>query len=372
MSRVAAIFLLCACSEPVVEMHLVLPSNTTTPMPLLDTSCVTAVEVHAIGANYPADARDLTTSCQEFKPAATYTDVAATIRGKFELNIPAGGLSGLEMFGWSGQQPCAMQQMFQTPDLIFWADANYVGAQQIDLKLQPNLGCQRDTVKVRMVDMIGLAIAGTANTANCTAAEIPDTAGNAGVGSGTIIPREFEGNLQFFGNTEGNNQVNGLSTFQTPDIPGPKTCFAIDAGWDGGGATSCIVGGPPVCAGAGETEAAVLPQAVVNAAINLDTSLAGMWSGIVVGGVWSGTAKTPVSGATVTVDPSQGIIVYVDPVGVTGLKKSASQSATGASGLFVLYTNTVPSVTVMGPSGSPRMVTMSSPYDRVGASLISL
>src|SRR4051812_314351 len=89
-----------ACADPVVEMQLVLPKQS------MDTSCVTAVEVHANGATYPQVKEDRVISCIDIKPAATYAGVQTAIRGKFELGVPDTGLAGLEIFGWSGVAAC--------------------------------------------------------------------------------------------------------------------------------------------------------------------------------------------------------------------------------------------------------------------------
>ena len=371
--RLAAVALILgACTDPVIEMHLVLPGSST-PAQMQDTSCVTAVEVHAVGKNYPTDNRDLTTACIDVN-GKSYDDIANAIHNKFQLQLPQAGLGGIEMFGWSGASACNPMQGF-TPDLVFYSNAEYVGAEQIDIPLQPNIACQRANVKARVVDMMAL-LAGTApSSANCATAVVPDNAGDW-VDAGTIVSRVFENGDSYYGGLAWANVVGGTSTFDafTQTDPHAMSCFALRgaSGSETAGSATCAIGGTPVCAASGELEVPIVANTIASAALALDPALTAKWKGIVIGGVWkNGATKTPVTGATVQVDPTEGEVVYVDPMGTTGLTRRTTQS-TGASGMFLLYTNTIASVTVTAGTGTPRSVALAAPTDNNGAALIVL
>jgi len=87
-----------ACTDPVIELRLDLPADASR----WDTSCVTSIEVRALGQHYPLDPKDFTSTVLEIPgPAPTYTAVHELIRDKVALDLPASGLAGVSLVGWS-------------------------------------------------------------------------------------------------------------------------------------------------------------------------------------------------------------------------------------------------------------------------------
>jgi len=364
--RLAAFLLLAcvACADPVVEMQLVLPKTD-----VMNTSCISAVEVHANGATYPATKEDTVKQCIEIAAGSTYASVRDAIHDKFSLQLPDTGLASLEIFGWSGTAPCKDDMdPYTTPDLLFYGNADYIGQDQIQLPLTPNLDCSRSNVRVRLVDMF--ALIGGATCA--VASTVPDD-GTAGAGLGTLVPRAYGKGVEFFGNQEGANSLANIATFEGYTKVGSRSCLAIDGGSNSGGSTSCVIGGTPVCAGAGEIEQASLSNPIIVTASNWDTALLAKFPGVTIGSVWSsGATKTPISGATVEVDPAHGKIVYVDaPATGTTTLKVRTDAFTGPSGLFILYSDTLATVTVKA-NGASRTVQLGATTDLKAGALITV
>jgi hypothetical protein len=356
--RFAALLLVTACADPVVEMELVLPNAPN------NTSCVTAVEVHANGATYPQVKEDRVISCLDIQPAGTYAGVRDAIRGKFELGVPDTGLASLEIYGWSGVAACKDDMdPFVTPDLMFFGNAEYIGQDTIELPITPNLDCARSQLKVRIVDMFGLLGGATCATASTYA----DGAASAGLG--TLVPKPYGKGVELFGNIDGANTVGNLATFEGYTKIGSKSCLAIDGGSAMGGSTGCVVGGSAVCAGAGETEHVSLSQPILANDANFDNAIAAKFPGIVIGTVWS-SGKTPLAGATVEVSATHGKVVYLDPpaMGSTALKVR-TEASTGPSGLFMLYADTLVTAKVSA-GGTTRSVVLGATDELVAGAMI--
>ena len=72
-----------------------------------------------------------------------------------------------------------------------------------------------------------------------------------------------------------------------------------------------------------------------------------------------------------TVDPSHGKVVYVDPPDATGgLPPRADQHATGPSGLFILYTDTIVDVTIAGAGRTRKVRLGAHPSSFSGAMVV--
>ena len=361
MRGLIALVLMSACAEPVVEMQIVLPKNADT----FDTSCLTAVEVRVNGTTYPQDKQDRRRSCIEVTAGSTYASVRDAIRGKFELSIPETGLGGIEIYGWSGPTPCRDDlPPFVTPDLLFFGKGDYIGQDRVDIPLVPNVSCTLGDVKVRLVDMFAL-IGG----ATCTEAmTVPDN--EAGAGVGTLVPKLFGKGTDWYGNFAGAASQLNLASFKGLTQVGTRSCLAIDGGSLDHGSTSCVVGGPSVCAGPGEIEHASLSYDVLEVVTNYDSTLMVQFPGILMGSVWS-AARQPLAGAKVEIDPKHGKVVYVDPPpagsGLLGIR--GDQSANGPSGMFVLYTGTVIPVKVTG-GGATRTVMLGSADNATAGAMI--
>jgi hypothetical protein len=355
--RFAALLVVGACADPVVDMELVLPQQS------MNTSCVTAVEVHANGATYPQVKEDRVVSCIDIKPGATYAAVRDSIRGKFSLGVPDTGLASLEIFGWAGVAACKDDMdPFVTPDLMFFGSAEYIGQDTIQLPITPNLDCARSPVKVRLVDMFALIGGATCATASTFAD------GAAGAGLGTLVPKAYGKGVELFGNIDGANTLASLVSFEGYTKTGNKSCLAIDGGSADGGSTGCVIGGSSVCAGVGEIEHVLLSNAVLANDANFDNAIAAKFPGIVIGSIWN-AGKTPIAGATVDVPSSHAKVVYVDINGTTLTVRN--QASTGPSGLFMLYADTLVNAKVTA-NGATRTVTLGATDELVAGAMIAM
>ncbi|HEY5944623.1 MAG TPA: hypothetical protein VIV40_03990 [Kofleriaceae bacterium] len=360
MRSFVVLALVVGCADPVVDMQLVLPKTADT----FDTTCITAVEVRVTGGNYLQDSKDYRRSCIEISGGASYEAIRDAIRGRFEVAIPESGFSGIEIYGWSGPSACKYDDNpFVSPDLLFFGRGDYVGQDRVDIPVTPNLSCKRSQVNVRMVDMFALVGGATCAVAGTLQA--------AGVGSGTLVPRLYGKGNRWFGNLSGADAVGNLATFMASTQTGPQTCLAFDGGSEASGSTGCVVGGPSVCAAAGEIEQAAIPYALLEKADNFDASLMTKFPGIVFGSVWSSaTPRTTLAGATVSVDANHGKVIYLDPPNASGvLGVRGDQSATGPSGLFVLYSDQLVSVKVSA-AGVSRNVTLGAIDESAGGAII--
>lgn len=363
MRSVIVIGLLTACTDPVVEMELVLPKNADS----FATSCITAVEVHATGSDIALDSDDYEYGCIDISGGDSYAAIRDEIKGKFELDIPDSGLSGIEVYGWSGPDACNYDDMgfYSTPNLLFMGRGDYIGQGRIDIPLVPNLGCADTQIKVRMFDMLALV-------AGASCADAGTMPGPGGAGVGTLVPRMIGKGVDMYGFMEGAPAVGNAATFTGPMQTGGKACLAIDGGIDETmGTTSCYNGGASVCAGAGEVEHPLIPFPVMYNGANYKDDLLAKFPGVILGSVWSNaTPRTPLAGAKVTVDAAHGTVVYVDPPDVNGvLAPRADQSQTGPSGLFMVYTDTVVAVKIEG-NGTMRNVQLASNADRTAGAMI--
>lgn len=345
--------LLAGCGEKVVEMTLRLPAADV--VTTHDTSCVTAIEVWANGTTYPTDGNDTKRDCIEPTGAADYGDLRDEMRGKFELAIPESGLGGIEIYGYTAQ--C------QVPDnagddpirseLIFYASAEYDGSDSIVLPITPNVSCARRAVTTKPLDILKLAAGGA--TA-CTAAELPDAM--AGVSFGTMSPRPFTNNLDWWGGLTGGPLTNHVATFDAMMQPGTDSCVAAFAGNPQLVTMACLNPGLNACAPAGTIEVPVINGTVSFA--SLDTVKAQKYKGAVFGLAWA--AGAPVGNVTVTVDDADkenAEVVYMDmAAGVengTGKLTPLAQQSTNARGLFMVYTNGFVRITVSNGATSRKL-----------------
>ncbi|MGE5185531.1 MAG: hypothetical protein ACM31C_25885 [Acidobacteriota bacterium] len=353
MKYAVPLLLLAACADPVVDMQLVAPSNATQ----LDTSCVASVEVHLDGPNFQTDKSDTRMSCVQLDSSApTYGKLLDAIRGKFQLGMPDGGLADVEVYGFAG--PCKREQGDPTtPDLIFFATQQYVGDDLIEMQLVPNLDCKPSPVAIHLVDLMTLVSGANPTEANCTAAAVPDGPGN-GAGVDTVMPQLAGKGLDVYGGRSGAASHNSVASFSGLTSIGPKSCLASGGGSATASSLSCVSPTPSLCASAGEIEAPLLNDDVYAASIQPDSNSV-RFQAAIVASVWTGTTgKHPASGATIDVDPSQGVIEYVDPPAAGSNKLvPRSASSTGGSGLFVLFTNTLASVKITY-NGKTTPVTM--------------
>jgi len=366
MFRLAALSLTAAaCTDPVVEMELHMPANAAT----FDTSCISAVSVMVAGANIAQDFNDYTWSCQEITAQPRLAGVHDEIRGKFDLQIPDSGMAGIEIFGWSGPQPCAPPE-FVSPDLIFHSTAPYIGQDTLELELETTMDCAKQPVKLRPVELFALVGGATPSSTNCTVAAVTDAAeGYATLGQ--LMENDFMGGIDYWGGFYGANITNGIATFSASTTGMTKSCLAYDLGSAAGFATGCTMTGAHVCAAADEIDAPFVSQDIERESLTLDEALLAKWDGRVFVSVWdNGNPKRPVAGAKVEILPADGQVIYVDPpaAGSTKVTKR-SDSMTGPSGLAAVYTNKLANVRVT-VGGATREVTITAPDWSVGAALV--
>ena len=354
-----------ACTDPVVDMQLVAPNNAAQ----LDTSCVSAVEVHVDGPNYPSDKGDVHTSCIPLGASApTYDKLLDQIRGKFQLSIPDGGLSTVEVYGWAGSCD-RMDGDPTTPDLIFFASQNYVGDELMELKMVPNLDCRQSTVNIHLVDLMTLVSGTNPSDANCTAAQAPD-APNTGADTITMMPKLVGKGMEFYGGRTGADSHNSIATFTGLTQIGPKSCLAWEGNSTTAAARGCASPTASVCAGTGEIEAPIINFDVGAASLQNDPNRV-KFADVIIASVWTGTSgKHPAVGATIDVDPAQGVVEYVDPPAAGSSKLVVrSTNSTGSSGLFILFTNTLANAKI-NYNGKTTPVTMSALDDGPGGAIL--
>jgi hypothetical protein len=316
-----------ACADPVVTMQL-------QPAPdaqMFNTSCVSTVEVRAEGMNYPSDPMDYKSiSVDVTTSPATYADVEAAIRGKFDVPIPSSGLQAVEIYGWNGPPGWdnATRQNGPPSELVFLGRGMY-GGDTVAVDLVPNISCEHQPIKIHTLDLVAFET----NNFDCTKAIAPDDpAGNAGVDVGTLTPALYKDTLFFWGGFYGGPFMANQAAFTGPTIVGPDSCLAFDGG-DGvtmAGSLGCAASGRGVC-GTADDQLEMPTIADPYGVNSLDKAIYNQWKGVTFGGVFT-AAKHPVAGATITVDPKLGTVVY-------------AELDTGPSGLFLIYANSIVDVT---------------------------
>lgn len=350
-----------------VELAFKAPANAATT----DASCISAVEMRVIGANYAHDHSDVNRKCfQLAHPVASYAELRDALHGQFKLDVPDSGLGGVSLHGLTGTSDACKEPdaFYLTPYLMFSADAEYLGQDQLDLAVQPNLDCSMSTSTARVIDMLALAASGS--SANCAAAMTVQS--RDWVGIGTLTQSRFDKGTEFFGNPVGwyptNNamQISGapLKTLQ----PAPRSCLAATGIAHGGSAIGCVIGGANVCAGTGEMEVVAIPDVVRD---HEDAKLKAQYPTITFGSVWSsGTPRTTVANAKVTIDAKHGKVVYIDPPAADGtILVRADQTGTGPSGLFIVYADTLLNARI-DALGMSRTVTIGGSNGTAGGAMV--
>lgn len=354
-----------ACAEPVVEMELHMPANAET----FDASCVSGVTVVVAGTNIASDFNDYTWSCKEITPQDRLPGIRNAIRGTFEIAVPASGVAGIEVFGWSGPTPCAPPE-FVTPDLIFHGAASYIGQDIVDLKLETTMDCSKQPVKVRPVELFSLVGGATPSSASCTAAAVTDAA-EGWATLGQIMERPFSAGVDFWGGFRGADVTNGIAEFSASTTGMSDGCLAYDTASAVGFGTGCAIDGGKVCAAGAEIDAPFVERDIGNEALTFDEALLAKWDAMVFISVWdNGNPKKPIAGAKVEIAPTDGAVVYIDPpaAGTTRLGRR-SDNQTGSSGLALVYTNKLANVKITA-NGATREVAVAAPDWSAGAALV--
>lgn len=349
-----------ACAEPVIELSFKLPAADRGGS--FNTSCLTAVDIYTNGMDFPTD-DDFVRSCIVLPSGpATLDGIKTALTGKIDVRLPESGLSSVELVGRRGS--CDLDEFVPPGDLVFYAGAAYIGDDKLTLPVEAVSSCDQSPVTVRPIDVIKLSTGATRG--DCAAAKAVDGP-NSGADVGTLMPGVSDGVMWYAGRS-GGPLTNGVAMISAASMTvGPKACLAVSAGDERFGAISCIDrGAPSVCATAGELEAPGIDGTI--AFNSIDVAKKNKFPNLIFGAVFNGT-KQPIQGATLEIDAKIGEIVYVELSGDRLVPTGGS--ATGANGLFIVYTNTVASVKVTSGSLS-RTTLMSGVSDSPAGALVVL
>ena len=346
MKAVAFALLCAACTDPVVQMNVQVAT-----IDNMDLSCVGGLYVTADGkkrasGTTPADG---TTGCVPVSGLTKMADVPGMLRDKLSLDMPESGLIGVEVSGITGT--CDMPGID-----VFYGGTKYIGQDTLTVTLEPQVSCAHDNLTIRPVDLFAL----TMDPNHACPAPIPNGP-NTGMSYGVIEQSLFDGPVAYFGPSyflaSGVMQVSDY----TP-INNPGSCLTASFGQTSDGALSadgCLRFSPnTVCAQPGEIE---LPSVNYILTGNLYSAAPDpRFGNFVLGAVWgidSAGKKAPLVGATVTVDPSKGRVVYADLASATSTPTLDTAATTAkASGLFVVYTNQFVDLQVSAPGYTPETV----------------
>jgi hypothetical protein len=322
------------CADPVIDLSMAVPAMPTG----FDVSCVTSVEVAAVGnerggANTPPD---VVSSCIDLKtPPSSFADIRAAIHGRVDLRIPESGLAGIQLRGTTGA--CSDANRFYEAN--FYGGAVYADGDSLAVPVVANISCNaKRTYAVSSIDLMALD-----RTKSC-AMSIPDPAQQPVVFAGNIRPQllgpSFARTVFEDGPSAATMNAAGKASIESYErATGATSCIA--AGFDGRGrlAGSCInPAAPTLCAGPNEIELAVIDP--IYAGASIESALVQQYGQPVFGAVYrqSGAAqKLPIAGATVELaDPTQGKVIYVAP-GTSKLMPLAGATGTDPSGFFIVY-----------------------------------
>jgi hypothetical protein len=349
-----------ACAEPVIELSLRLPTESEGAN--FNTACTTAIEVIATGNSYPGDPNDFKRDCIQVSGAATFASVKNEMAGQFDLRIPDTGLAGVDIFGRTGD--CSIPVDSYDRDLVFYGGSKYTGGERMAIGLTGNLSCERTAVTVHPIDMMKLI-----TTKDCVMAKLVDEPNSYG-STGTFSP-DIDLDAVWSGGYDGNTLTNGVATFQGFTTVGSKACLGVTAGNDALDSLSCTLDGLKACATGTELEAAVINYNMAGA--SLDQTKMAQWNGALFGAAWANTpTKGAVSGATVAVHPDLGEVVYVEPNAAGTVLVPTGGTATGPSGLFIVYTSQLIEITVADRAGTSRTVKVAATSDEPATALVVL
>jgi len=337
------------CGDKVIDMSLQLPDD----RDRWDTSCVLTIEVFTEGLNYPDQSDDYIgqTLDTSDKPPKTYDDVLRAVAGRFDVQIPDTGLSGVEMYGWAGASGFFSESTF--PDLVFYSRVLYDGQDTVTIPLVPNMDCRTSNVTVRPIDLIRLV-----TTHDCTQAAISnDELGYTSLG--TLSPGLYKDYLFGWGGQHGAAVANGVAVFSSPTTVGPASCLAVYGGTNTATTGGCVTA-TKACAMGAEVEAVLVDDGY--AQNSLDPTIQEDLRGGVIGAVLDAT-HAPIAGARVAIPADGGKLVYVDLDTTTRRLIPTTGSTTTASGMFILYSNDLVDAQVTATvAGAPVTKTV-----RVGA-----
>ncbi len=360
--------ILTGCAEPAIDLQLELPSD---DVAAFDMSCLAAVDVMGFSQSMldegPADIgahavdHHERSSCVDVAHVTSFTDLANQLRGTIDVAIPPGGLAALEVRGRASS--CEVTPYDQA--IVYGGGQYLTGASFVSVLVAANINCRTATsTKVQPIDMLGLiadpmhACKLLANTGNrdATYPAVIRPSGMTSLPSGPDATLFERAKLHSLG-----LGLDGTSTLRTYGASALDACIAVARESEQFVGASCVnAGTPSLCA----TDASTVELPVVTAGLvspAYDPALIRQFGLPVLGFVWAvtGTAKTPLAGATVTADdPSRAKVVYMDVVNGNVMAAAAGTAATRATGVFFVYTNGITTITVRATGHAKQRLTI--------------
>ena len=345
--RIYTLLLLAACTDPAVEMHLVLPQ----PDAQIDLSCVTAVRLDAFGndqgdVNHPPDVKS---DCVDLPRAPTsLSDLAGLMHGKFSVPMPASGLLGVDFTAFGG--PCSDEDPYEA---MAYGGAPYT-SKSLSVPLEPNISCTATTTyTVHPLDLLNAGACTGYTTGYVEAADIRPW----------MLGSEMPPMYADYGKSNATLGADGTGQVTSFNAILGAGCIAAayyDNATSNFGLTCVSTTTPTLCGGApGTVEVGVLPDLYYS---YFDKNLAEQYNAPTYGTVWDIPTKTAIAGATVTVDEGGNAqVVYAEP-GAGGL--TTHDGPTGASGLFMVYARGAVAITVSAPGhASEHYIVAGTPQD---------
>ena len=366
MRAVLSLLALGACAEPVVDMRLVMPQQVPANF---DLSCVKAVDVapHRDGVAPIIDIGlrkfelKVDDPCVDISPQTSFAGVLDELRGQVSFDLD--DLAGVQIRGRVGS--CNDDPNYH--EAIFYGGAVYDGG-DINIPLIPNISCTgKEMQRVKPFELIPMI-------ADPLHACKPIIDNLAATFPGVIRPSKLDpvtAPLTFEAGTGvAPLDGNGVSTIPTfSSTMQNDACIAVaHEGPKGSGGTCVNKNAPPLCGTAGDVELPLYPFILVEPII--DKAAIAESGTYVIGTVWETNPAKPVADATVTA-PAGVKVDYVElKNGVLEVVRGGTK--TGPSGLFILYSPKVVSVTIAAPGHQSRTLTVGGGFELPGSALAVL
>jgi hypothetical protein len=369
MNYVAVVFALgaSACAEPVFEMKLKPPT-----MPSgFDLSCVTAVDVQAhepfdeeapidigLRQEYGLERAE----CVDITPSTTWDAIRSQLAGQVSLDLPDDGLAGVQIRGRTGT--CNDSPNFH--EAIFYGAAPFNDG-DMNIPVTANISCNaRETYKVRPLELAAM-IADPVHACRTTTDAIATFPGNIrpSLLAPELPPLTFEAGTGVALLAAGTAMVQSFSGAMSSD-----TCVALAHEGNLIDGVTCVnKNAPTLCGMPGEIEVPVYPFVFASTAIN--PSAYGESGTLVLGSVWETNPNKPVENAVVTTTAPNVKIEYLaltnnQPVVMPGATK------TGPSGLFMVYSSKIITVSIAAPGHQTRTMTVGGGWELDGSVLAVL
>ena len=314
------------CAERAVELRLVMPSGDNAAF---DVSCVTTV--HVVVHDGSADFSQVPHECIEVSSPTSLADLQAQIRGKLTMALPD-EIIAVEVRGLTNTTPGACGSGMN----VFYAGEEYLGQEAIALRVDGAMDCAAMQAsgehRIRPIDFLALASTPVDTAPVCTTLALPDLDLGAIRPTNIFVP-EFPTSLMEFGAFAQIDTATGLATLPAWGGSLPTSCLASSS-FDMFSASCIYPNNKTVCASAGEIEVPLLPDTVIFETI--DREIFDEFPVLVMGVVYDTATKRPVEGATVTIDPERGRVVYASR-GSSNRLDALDSAATTKAGLFLAY-----------------------------------